>query len=288
MEFVKTAEQIKADLAEEEKRADENADADKKTKDPDMVIPGHIHNAKETAEKQGYLSYEDYIAKGGNPEDYQTPEQFIALKGPLKRIKDQTKQIKRMERDFNERLDSLNLFHKQQLEAQKAQLMAQRDAALDDYDKDKARAYQAQIDNINTQYANGTQPTNPQTQNLSQVLMDWNNDPANDWFKTDKAKAAYASIQFEEYRNQGYDDATAIRLMEGDVGKRFRDTNPNISGAPSMERGSKPGTKPPPKKLTMDDLTHDELSIWNHSGTMWPSKEAFLKSVSDSRSGNDG
>lgn len=276
MDFVKTIDEIEQEAPKKE--ADKPPEDEKKSLDPDMVVPGHINDMPAHAAKSGHQSYEQFLANGGNADDYQTPEQFMALKGPLKRIKEQSRHIKRMEKDFNDRLEGLNTIHKSQLESQKATLMAQRDQALDDYDKDKARAYQTQIDNIQTQ-----QPApSPQSQ-MSQDLVDWNNDPANDWFKTDKAKATYASVQFEEYRNQGHDDVTAIRLMESDVSRRFRDVNHNITGAPAMERGSKPGAKPPPKRITMDDLTHEETNIWHHSGKMWASKDAFLKSVQDSR-----
>lgn len=271
MEFVKTIEDIDQDKAVDEPK-------EEKSKDPDMVVPGQIHDMPAHAAKSGHQDYETFLSNGGQAEDYQTPEQFLALKGPLKRIKEQSRHIKRMEKDFNDRLEGLNVYHKSQLETQKASLMQQRDQAITDYDAEKARAYQTQIDNISQQ------PVNQQPQNtVSQDLVDWNSDPANDWFKTDKAKATYASVQFEDYRNQGHDDVTAIRLMESDVSRRFRDVNHNITGAPSMERGSKPGAKLPSKNITMDDLTHEETNIWNHSGKMWASQSAFLKSVQDSR-----
>lgn len=275
MEFVQTIEDVEKDKPNDPIELEDK----EKSKDPDMVVPGQIHDMPAHAAKSGHQDYETFLSNGGNPDDYQTPEQFVALKGPLKRIKEQSRHMKRMEKDFNDRLEGLNNYHKSQLETQKASLMAQRDQAITDYDADKARAYQSQIDNINQQPVT-QQPQQPQ---MSQDLLDWNSDPTNDWFKTDKAKATYASVQFEDYRNQGHDDATAIRLMESDVSRRFRDVNNNITGAPSMERGSKPGAKAPAKKITMDDLTHEETNIWHHSGNMWPSKEAFLKSVQDSR-----
>lgn len=275
MEFVKTVEDIETEKPVDKEEAPKG---EEKSLDPDMVVPGQIHDMDAHAAKSGHQNYEQFLANGGNPDDYQTPEQFLAIKGPLKRIKEQSRHIKRMEKDFNDRLEGLNAIHKTQLEAQKASLMTQRDAALDDFDKEKARTYQSQIDNLQI-----NQPPQSKQPQVSQELLDWNNNPSNDWYKTDKAKATYASVQFEEYRSQGHDDATAIRLMESDVNRRFRDVNNNITGAPAMERGSKPGAKPAPKNITMNDLTHEETNIWNHSSGMWPSQTAFLKSVADSR-----
>lgn len=275
MEFIKTIEDIESEKPVE---PDEPRKDKEKSLDPDMVVPGQIQDMDAHAAKSGHQNYEQFLANGGIADDYQSPEQFMALKGPLKRIKEQSRHIKRLEKDFNDRLNGLNQLHKTQLDSQKSSLMAQRDAAMDDFDKDKARAYQSQLDNLQT-----NQPSQSQSPQISQDLQDWNNDPVNDWFKTDKAKSTYASVQFEEYRNQGHDDTTAIRLMESDVNRRFRDVNHNITGAPAMERGSKPGAKPPAQKITMTDLTHEETTIWNHSGGMWASQEAFLKSVSDSR-----
>lgn len=237
------------------------------------------------AASQGHQTLEQFIANGGKEEDYQSPELFLALKEPLKRIKQQTKLINRQEREFNQRIEQLNKFHSAQLEAQRNQLISQRDAAIDNYDKGQAQNYQNQIDQLDASIKIPAQVSqHPTSQNeLSDELQAWNNDPRNAWITQPGAKSLYAHTQFNGYKQQGLDDMTAIRLMESDIQREFREVNPNINGAPMAERGSKPGNKAPSTAITMNNLTPEERKVWDLSGNMWKDEKQFLQAVKDSR-----
>ena len=253
-------------------------DSDDKKTDP--------NSAKERAAKAGHQDYETYIANGGEAEKYQAPEIFLALKGPLTKIKDQTKRFKQQEREFNDRLKGINDYHTQQLESQRDQLIQQRDTAFDESDAEQARAYQKQLDNLKP--VPQTPINQPAQQQVSEELNNWNNNPRNNWYKTPGPRQLYANTQFESYRVQGHDDATAIRLMESDISKHFPEINQNITGAPMAEGGSKPGNKAAPRKLTLKDLTAEEASIFRHRPDgMWSTEDAFLQAVADSRGLND-
>ena len=240
----------------------------------------NTHNNTERAIEQGYQTKEQFIENGGNPDDYiDDPKTYLALKGTLKRLREQSKQLKNQQSDFEKRVNDLNQYHTQQLELTKAQLTTQRDQAITELDADKARQFQQQIDELTKQPAPAS--ADPYQQ-LSPTLQEWNNDPKNDWFKKGGAKALYANNQFVHYKNQNYDDETALRLMESDIKREFPDINANRSNAPMPEGGSKPGAKAG-LKVSMNSLTHEEMFAWKAFGHMYENEEHFLKTVADAR-----
>jgi hypothetical protein len=246
---------------------DETTDNPKETNDP-----------SELAAKAGHKGLDDFIAAGGSADRYQSPEVFLALKGPLKSIKHQTRKLQEQEQRFNQQMESVKTFHKAQLESQKAQLMSQRDEAIGDLDADKAKAFQTQIDNL--QQAPIQQAAPPAQ---SEIVATWSNDPKNAWIDKPGARSTYAQTQFQGYLSQNHDDTTALRLMEADMAREFPDVNIAARNAPHVEGGTPPGNKPS-KSVTMQDLTTEEAAIWKHSAGMWGNdQKAFLTSVKNTR-----
>ncbi len=234
-------------------------------------------NISEAAAKQGYKSYEEYVAAGGKPEMYQSPEVFMALKEPLKTIRQKTKELERKEREFDERLKSQRDFHNEQLKLQREKLMADRDAAIVNSDVQQAQHYQQQIDNMPTQMEEPA-PTK------STAIAEW--EAKNPWVQQPGPKTAYANAQFSHYLSQNYTQEDALRMVDQDISREFADVNPTARKAPIPEGGSPPGnTKAPSRNLTMNDLTAEERSIWKNSSSMWGGDEKkFLQAVKDSRS----
>lgn len=262
--------------------SDENTDniqKDPQVQGDETGITTEGPNTEDHAAKAGHKGYEKYISDGGKPELYQSPEVFLALKEPLRTLKQQSKRLRQQEAEFDKRIQGQNVMHQAQLETQKSQLIANRDAAIDDLDKDAARNYQNQIDKIPP-----AQPTQ-QAPVQSQDVQDWSADPKNAWIDKPGAKSTYAQSQFQAYLNKGHDDITSIRLMESDISREFPEINSNAKTAPQIEGGTKPGNRAS-INVEMADLTPEESSIWKHSSSMWKGdKKAFLQSVKDSRSG---
>ncbi len=228
----------------------------------------------------GHKSKEEFVRDGGRAEEWQSPEVFQALKPVLNKMKDQSKRIKQMEVNNTERINNLNTLHNQQMDVQKAQLAQQRQAAVEDGDLEKFNSIQTQMDNIKP-----VPQEAPQQPQMSQELHDWNSDPKNSWMKSPGAKSTYAHQLYSTYNSQGYDDVTTLQMIDRDMAREFPDINPNITGAPRAEGGSRPGNKAPSKTLTMKDLTAEEAGIWKNRGTgMWANEKDFLKAVEDSRS----
>lgn len=247
----------------------------------------NLHNIQDTsnelAVKSGHQNLEQFVSKGGKEEDYQSPEIFLALKGPLKKIKDQRKRYDQREREreleFQDRMKGVQSMHKAQLEGQKAALMAQRNERIGDLDAEGAQVIQNQIDALPAAPAQA-----PQAPGQSQAVQDWSNDPKNAWIDTPGPKSTYAQTQFQNYLRDGHSDAQAIRNMEADIRGEYPDINPNTSSAPAVEGGTPPGNKSKAADPTMSTLTEEERYTWKHNADMWGNdQKRFLQSVKDIR-----
>ncbi len=243
--------------------------------------------ANEIAAEAGHKSREEFIAAGGKPELYQPPEVFLALKEPLRTLKQQSKKLRAQDdqiNQFSNQMQSMQTFHTAQLESQKAQLMANRDAAIEDLDSDQAKAIQRQIDSL----PQAAPAPIKQAPVQSQAVQDWSNDPKNAWIDKPGAKSTYAQSQYQGYIQKGFDEQTSLNHMETDIAREFPEMNMNVNTAPVHEGGSKPGNKPS-KGVTMNDLTAEEQGIWKHSSSMWKDdQKAFLESVKNTRNAANG
>lgn len=248
--------------------------------DSDNIQDTPEYNAAELAAKKGHLSYEDYIAKGGKPELYKSPEVFLALEEPLKEIRNKTKRLEQQERDFERRMENMRKFHDAQLEAQKKELIAKRNEAVEDGDIETFNNIQNKIDGINRQEV---EPQNSQPAR-SQVVEDWSNDPKNAWIDQPGPKSTYAQSQFQHYLRSGLDEANAIASMERDIAREFPDVNRNAQNAPIPEKGTPAGRKQSFAKATMNNLTPEEQKIWDTASSVWGNNEKlFLETVNDNR-----
>lgn len=246
----------------------------------DAAVSTEAGASTEAATAKGHQSKEDYVNNGGDPGQWQNPDVFMALKGPLAKIKDQSKRIRAMESDFTARTVNANRLHNMQVDQMRADLVTKRDTAVEDADVNQVNKIQNQIDTL------VTLPDTAPVQNveMSEDLQTWNASPQNKWITEQGPKSQYAHTQFNQYRAQGMDDMQAIKMMENDVSHHFPAVNSNITGAPMAEGGSKPGAKAPTQEVTMQTLTSEESRIWRNSSGMWKNEAAFLQSVKDTRS----
>lgn len=260
------------DVDNDDQAQDQNQDQEGKQtqQEPEDQAQG----AAAKAASMGHQSKEDWVKNGGDPFLWQPPEVFLQLKPALTRLKDQGRQIKNLKKEN----ETLNAVYGHQVEHLRSQLNQQRDEAVQEADVVKVKQITEQIDKLP-----GTAQAPAQGQ-LSDELQAWNADPKNDWYRNDEAKQALADRRFILYKGQNYTDTDAIKLMEGDVARLFPDINQNRNNAPPSEGGSKPGNKPAASKITLNDLTATEASIWRHRPpNMWKNEAEFLAMVLKTR-----
>lgn len=233
--------------------------------------------AEDVARKGGWRPESEWDSDDPKkPESFSSAEVFNARGEFIGRLKAQDKRLSEMESQFNTRLDNSNKLHKAQMEAQKADLVSKRDAAIDLADRESANKIQGQIDNLDI-------PVEAAPANNQQASLDsWN--AANPWVFQAGPKAAYAQAQLNQYLGSGQDINAAIANMESDINREFPAINNNRNNEPIPEGGSRAGGgKKTGRSLTMADLTREEQNIYRNMPGTWDSEAAFLKAVQDSR-----
>ena len=210
------------------------------------------------------------------PQEFASAEVFNARGEFIGRMKDQDKRIAGMETEFNTRMDNANKLFKHQLETQKADLITKRDDAIDLADREGANKFQDQIDNL------ADVPESAPANNGQTALDAWN--AKNRWASERTPKAAYAQALLGDYVNQGMNYQDALTAIDTDIAREFPAVNTDRDNHPSSEGGSKPGGKRQARKLTMADLTQDELKYYRAMPNAWKTEADFLQTVQDTRS----
>ena len=238
----------------------------------DKVEP--TNTAEDQARAGGWKPQEEWE---GDPTEWRSAEVFNERGVWMGKLKEQRAHFDQVEKTFNTRLDGVNKFHRAQLESQKAELTRKRDEAIDLADRETANSIQGEIDTLNSQQVDETPVDTGQS-----ALDDWN--ASNPWIFGNDPKAAYAKQQFGAYQANDMSVPEALAAMEADVGRAFPAINKNREKHPSSEGGSRPGSKRSAPKLTMADLTREEMGIYKSMGSSWGSEAEFLQAVQDDRS----
>jgi len=256
--------------AEDTNISDENQEQHE-NKQPDMSA------SEEKARADGWMPEKEWDGEENDkPPEFLTAEMFNARGEFIGRLKAQDKRLKEMETSFNTRMSNANQLHQQQLEVQKTELERRRDDAIDLADRKAANGFQKDLDKLNSQ------PVTTTTTNKEQTILDeWND--ANPWILGNDPKAAYAKQQFTTYQSQGISASTAITNMLNDVNRAFPAVNNERDRQAIPEGGSKPGKKRASRKLSMTDLTSDELKYYRAMPDAWESDAAYLQAVQDTR-----
>jgi hypothetical protein len=204
------------------------------------------------------------------PTEFYSPEEFNIRGEFIGRLKEQQKAID----NFDSRLENQRKLLEMQNEAKIKELTRNRDAAIDLADKDAAVGYQEEIDNLK-------KPVEPAAQADADVFDRWN--AANPWIYQGGPKAAYAQHQLNTYAQQGLSNEQALARVDSDLAREFPAVNQQREREPTPEPGSKPGKKRGGGKLSMNDVTPEELKWRSAFPGAWKNDAEFLQAVQDSR-----
>ena len=251
--------------------AEESAPEHKETPKPTRDEYDRIQ--KEMASKSGWKDFDDYIAEGGDPAKWKTADAFNTY-GEL------IGTVKRKEQEFNQRLQGVQQLAEARLAAQREELMAKRDAAIELGDLKEVKSIEKQMNAIPVQ--------TPQMVPGMAELQEWN--AKNAWVTEKTPKAAFARELWNDLQQSGTPVVQALAVLENEVSKHFpaQETHRKTT-IPETEKGRTGGfSKSTSRAITMNDLTTQEQYIYKHSGHMWKSEKEFLQSVQDSRKAEGG
>ena len=229
---------------------------------------------RETAAKSGWKDFDDYVAEGGDPAKWKTADAFNTY-GEL------IGTVKKKEVEFQQRLQGVQQLAEARLAAQREELLAKRDAAIELGDVKEVHKIEKQMSAI-------PQPM-PQMHPEIHILNEWN--AKNAWVNEKTAKGAFARELWADFQRSNTPVSQALAAIDEAVAREFPAPKaPPPARIPESEkgRGSAGFGKSQAKAVTMETLTAQERSIWEKTGHFWKDQKAFLQSVTDSRKAEGG
>ena len=193
---------------------------------------------------------------------------------------------RRKNQDFDERLVSVNKFHKAQMDSKIKDLQSQQRNAVESADTEEFDRIQTKIDDVKSQDA-PVAPAAPEASVQDASIADW--ESKNSWIndggqKANDAKAMWNS--FSQSNPSGTIDQ-ALAYVDAQINRLYpteQPTNPRRSQPSMNERPSQQAPRRNNRELSMNDLTNDERQGWSSFGQlMYKNEKDFLKAVSDAR-----
>lgn len=224
---------------------------------------------EEKARNSGWLPQEEYLAEGKNPASW-TPAPEFNIRGEF------IDKLKYQETKHNEEIGNLNTFHQVQLKAQLAELQEKKEEIILEGGDDVIN----KVKNVDHQINNLQVPVQP---TKDPAVASWEAD--NPWINTPGAKSTYANSLFQQAKQGGYNSTQALAYVSQEIAKEYPAKPRNKETVPMGERGNGPKSFTAPKsgKLTMADVTPDELKLRSQGPASWSDDAKFLKDVENSR-----
>lgn len=220
----------------------------------------------EKATQGGWKPLDEYVAGGKDPEEWVDASTFN-VRGEF------ITKLKNKDRELDERIGNLNKMHEGQMEVQRSELTARKEAAILEGGKDSLEDVK-NIDHQLNQLAQ--QPVAPR---VDPVVADW--EERNPWIDAPGPKGIWAKTLYSQAVNGGSSPAQALQMLDAEIAREY--PTQTMEKQSITERGSKPGNKPSSKALSMSDVTTEELKWRDAMPDAWKDEKKFLKAVQDSR-----
>ena len=267
----KSLEQLAGEGKEEERVKDERQEE----QSPEMTDEQYNTIQEEKAIQTGWQNYEKWVDGGGDPKDWVKADVHNVRRGLVRELRKQKKTIA----DFDSRLIVNNQMHQAQMDVQRKELTAKRDAAAlegGEEGLENMKNAQHQLDTLNQPIVTST--------NTTPELDEWN--ARNPWINEETPKAAWAISMYSQAINSGYTVGQAIAHAEAKVAESYPNPARSKPVQSEAEGGSKPtGFKKSENKLTMADITPQEQKMLDALPAAWEGKSdtEILKHIADSR-----
>jgi len=280
------------DLAEKDDNLEEDDEVLQTSSEPQENLDDEpvFSDAEKKARKFGWRPKDEWK---GDEDDWASSKRFLQTRDIIESNKHLRSDIDRMNHDFDSRIQNLQKFHQQNLDSQVDALKDKRDSAAEDADMVTYRAANKQLDDLQKQ-PEPQRVDNDQQQLMNNIV----NHPVtqsfvqeNPWIREDGAKGTYGKKIFADWVGQNTNNPNAtleegLKLVKESVNREFPQSNPNRKTNQSMgDKGSGPRKTTSKNRLSLDDLSRVETSIWHAMGKTWKTEEDFLIAVADSRKG---
>lgn len=217
----------------------------------------------------------------GNPDNWKSADHYVEWGDMKSQQRNMSSQLKQVQRSHNEQIENLNKFHKASTEAKLNDLQGKLNKAVEDGDTDAAAA----ISKEQIEIASNSNPVAQPAQSVdeSELMEQWYDD--NSWFfdKSDP-KAGFADNAYSLASRQGLTGRERLDFVDEKVSSKYSakpKVNHNRNGASDYSGSSGSAPRGKDKKLSMDDVTPQEMVMRE----VFATDAVFLKSVQNSRKG---
>ena len=234
------------------------------------------------AAEQGWKPKEEWVAEGGDPDEWRSAREFVDRGELLKQIHNQNRKFKQMEQGFDALKQHHGVVYEKAYKDAVAALKAQRRAAMIDGDLDAVDVIEEQIEQTKEEYQSEQakikqQPVGPDPQFVTWVEK-------NTWYESNENLREFADVLGIAYarKNPGIPPAQVLAHVEKEVRSKFPEEFGQRRGAPSPVAGVDKTSRG--RAADGFELTELEESIMKNlvrSKTM--TKEEYIKELKKTR-----
>lgn len=247
---------------------------------------------KEAMEMGGWLPKDDWTDANPDkdPEMWSSAYAYVKYGKQQQANRDLHAKIERQGKDFDARVEGLNILHQAQLDTKIAELVELQDIAVSEADVDGYKRAGVQIKSLQDQKDSTPTPANNDNgvAAKSDAQIEW--EKKNAWIDDEEDIRSVAAIgAWNSYlaKNQNATVEDALKHVDKMVAKIAPPTNPLRDAAATTETAARPAGRGKGRNLTMADLNNDERDSWKNFGSlMFDGDETkFLKACADARKG---
>ena len=230
------------------------------------------------AADQGWKPKEEWVAEGGDPDEWRSAREFVDRGELLKQIHNQNRKLKQIEQGHDALKQHHSTVYEKAYKDAVASLKAQRRAAMIDGDLDAVDIIEEQIEETKAEYQSEQakikqQPVRPDPQFVAWV-------DRNTWYETNEDLREFADFKGISYakKHPGIEPAAVLKHVEEEVKKKFPEEFGVRRAAPSPVAGvDKTSRKGAADSFELTEIEESIMKNLVRSKTM--TKEEYIKEL---------
>lgn len=187
------------------------------------------------AAEQGWKPKEEWVAEGGDPDEWRSAREFVDRGELLKQIHNQNRKLKQVEQGFDALKTHHGVVYEKAYKDALAALKSQRRAAMIDGDLDAVEAIEEAIEEKKEEFQQAKiaeKPVGPAPEFVAWV-------DRNSWYESNEDLREFADFKGISYakKHPGVDPVAVLKYVEEEVKKKFPEEFGVRRGAPSPVAG---------------------------------------------------
>lgn len=248
-----------------------------------------VSEAETKARADGWRPLEEF---NGEPDDWRDVKEFNThgeLIGALRSARNEARSAKTQADKALERNNQFRDTQNRILTGQISELEAKLKGAVELADVPEVQRIQSQIDDARESITQ-IPPAAPELSGATRAIEEFN--AAHPWINETSPQADFGKAEFERFlveQSASYTDPAllvkaALNHMESSVQAQFPKVNENRQKASKFSRGR--GAKSKTNNgLSMNDLSREEMGVWDAMQDSYKDEAEFLTTVANSRKG---